>query len=252
MDNTSAIIASRYAEIIDWNRWFNIVFQLGDQCNGRKDRFDKADILEQAIEICSDGKLTWVDGIGRDHHDNELNLDIEFKFSKNSMFSSKTKKPTKNIKMKIKNSLGETKTTKIQDPADYYMFAQEDAVGIISYSEMFPYLKIVGDGLATEIPHEKITFIVTPQKTERKKNQKCINYKEKKRAMQREFIMSIPASAEFQVKKDNTEVPSTPEVHLHDLEEANLLAVIAASKAEHNISTPEVSLFNEIKSAYGI
>ena len=213
MAHTSATIASRYAEIIDWNRWFNIVFQLGDQCNGRKDRFDKADILEHAIEICSDGKLTWVDGIGRDHHDNEMNLDIEFKFSENSMFTEKRKKPTKLVKMKIKNSLGETKTTDIKDPADYYMFAQQDAVGIISYSEMLPFLKVVGDGLATEIPHEKITFIVTPQKTERTKNQKCMNYKQRKRAMQREFIMSIPASLEFQTSKNtNAELLNDVEI----------------------------------------
>ena len=213
MAHTSATIASRYAQIIDWNRWFNIVFQLGDQCNGRKDRFDKADILEQAIEICSDGKLTWVDGIGRDHHDNEMNLDIEFKFAKNSMFTGKKKNPRKIVKMKIKNSLGETKTTDIKDPADYYMFAQQDAVGIISYSEMLPFLKVVGDGLATEIPHEKITFIVTPQKTERTKNQNCINYKQKKRAMQREFIMSIPASLEFQTSK-NTNVELLNDVEI--------------------------------------
>ena len=113
------------------------------------------------------------------------------------MFTNKTKKSTEFVKMKIKNSLGETKTTEIKDPADYYMFAQEDAVGIISYTEMFPYLKIVGDGLATKIPHEKITFIITPQKKERTKNQHCMNYKQKKQAMQREFIMSIPASPEF-------------------------------------------------------
>ena len=160
---TTSSIAQRYKKIIDWKRWFQIVHQLGDQCNGRKDRFDKADILEQAIEICSNGKLTWVDGIGRDHHDNELNLDIEFKFSKKALFSSITRKPTKNVKMKIKNSLGETKSTEIADPADYYMFAQEDAVGIISYTEMLPYLKIVGDGeqgeyLIDKYSSEKIIF----------------------------------------------------------------------------------------------
>jgi hypothetical protein len=194
MHNTASI-AARYKQIIDWKRWFSVVNQLGDQCNGRKDRFDKADILEQAIEICSNEKLRWVDGIGRDHHDTELNLDIEFKFSKKALFSEKTKKPTKTVKMKIKNSLGETKSTKIADPADYYMFAQGNAVGIISYTEMLPYLKIVGDGLATEIPNDKITYIIEPKDCETlATNPECMNYKERKRAMQREFIMSIPVT----------------------------------------------------------
>lgn len=193
--HTTATIAARYKQIIDWKRWFMVVHQLGDQCNGRKDRFDKADILEQAIEICSNEKLRWVDGIGRDHRDTELNLDIEFKFSKNALFSAKTSKPTKTVKMKIKNSLGVTKSTEIADPADYYMFAQENAVGIISYTEMLPYLKIVGDGLATEIPHDKITYIIEPKDCKTlTTNPECMNYKEHKRAMQREFIMSIPAT----------------------------------------------------------
>ena len=99
--------------------------------------------------------------------------------------------------MKIKNSLGETKSTEIENPADYYMFAQQDAVGIISYAEMLPYLKIVGDGLATQIPHDKITYIVTPQNETLTTNPDCMDYKERKRAMQREFIMSIPPSNGF-------------------------------------------------------
>ena len=188
---TTITMASRYREIVDWKRWFHLVFQLGDQCNGRKDRFDKADIFEQAIEIYSDGKLRWVDGIGRDHHDVEMNLDIEFKFAKFSMFTSKGK-PKKKIKMKIKNSLGKTQTTEIDDPADYYMFAQENAVAIISYAEMLPYLKITGDGLETQIPHEAMTYIITPQSLQHETVKDCMDYKARKRAMQREFIMSIP------------------------------------------------------------
>ena len=194
--HTTASIAQRYGKIIDWDRWFRIVFQLGDQCNGRKDRFDKADILEQAIEICSNGKLTWVDDIGRDHHDNELGLDIEFKFSKKSLFSNITGKPTKTVKMKIKNSLGKTTSVDIKDPADYYMFAQEHAVGIISYAEMLPYLKIVGDGIATAIPHDKITYIRLPAEIDTSKAE-CMNYKERKHAMQCEFINAIPPTKGF-------------------------------------------------------
>lgn len=59
-------IAKRYREIIDWQRFFVAVNHMGEQCNSRKDRFDKADILEQAIDMYSGGKLEWVDEIGRD------------------------------------------------------------------------------------------------------------------------------------------------------------------------------------------
>ena len=120
-----------------------------------------------------------------------MNLDIEFKFAKFSMFT-KTGKPKKIIKMKIKNSLGETKTTEIANPADYYMFAQGNSVAIISYAEMQPYLKITGDGLETEIPHDAMTYIITPQNLEHQKIENCMDYKSRKREMQREFIESIP------------------------------------------------------------
>lgn len=235
--HTTASVAERYRNIIDWKRWFLIVNYLGNQCNSHKMRMDKGDMLEKAIEICSNKKLIWVDKIGRDHHDVELNLDIEFKFQEDCMFTKVRKKETKHTNIKIKNSLGKTKTTKIEDPADYYLFAQQDAVGIISYAEMLPHLKIVADGLSTMIPAGKITYIITPQnemfKSQKKTsitNSKCMNYKEKKQALQLEFIMSIPPSSGFQTTED------TPEVHLSDLEHAKLLAVIAASEAEHNYS----------------
>ena len=196
MTTTTASLAIDYAKAINWSRWFTLVKTLGDHCNGRKDRFDKADILENGIAVYSGGRLEWVDGIGRDHHDTLLNLDIEFKFAKNSMFS-KTKKngfvPKKVISMKIKNSLGDTTTAEIQDPAAFYMFAQEEAVGLISYEEMKPYLKVVGDGISTEIPHEKMTFIQVPSDSESQEESlvTACDYLQRKRAMQLAFIDSI-------------------------------------------------------------
>ena len=183
-------IANRYRNIIDWDRYFNIVYQLGDKCNARKDRFDKADIFEQAIDICSNNKLKWVDGIGRDHHDTEYDLDIEFKFVKNCMFDKKNNKKD-TVKIKIKNSLGETKSTEIKNPADYYMFSQENAIGIISYNDILPHLKIVGDGLSASIPHNIITIIIPPHEIRLFNNINCIDYKKHKKDMQTKFIMSI-------------------------------------------------------------
>lgn len=195
---TTLEMAERYHTIIDWKRWFKIVHSLGDQCNGRKDRFDKADILEQAVDICSHGQLAWVDEIGRDHRDVELNQDIEFKFSSYSMFT-KTKRVCKNSTFKIKNSLGKTITTEIVNPADFYMFAQENAIGIMSYAEMLPYLSVSSDGIIAKIPHDKITYIVTPEsvgtiEVDEIENAR-LKYKEIKRQMQREFIMSILPSS---------------------------------------------------------
>lgn len=111
-------IAKRYREIIDWQRFFVAVNHMGEQCNSRKDRFDKADILEQAIDMYSGGKLEWVDEIGRDHRDTEQEIDIEFKYSLNSMFT-KRGNPRKTSTYKIKNSLGEQKKILLKIPQTF-------------------------------------------------------------------------------------------------------------------------------------
>ena len=171
MTTTNKILTQEFADdlkkAVDWNRFTKLVEAMGNQCNSRKNRFDKADILEQAIQVYSNNRLEWVDGIGRDHHDNLLNLDIEFKFQNDAMFSEKTNCPKKNISIKIKNSLGETKKREIEDPADFYMFAQKNAVGIISYTDMLPYIKICGDGLMVCVPHDKMSYIISPKQKEK-------------------------------------------------------------------------------------
>jgi len=190
-------IAKRYREIIDWQRFFVAVNQMGDQCNSRKDRFDKADMFEQAIDMYSGGKLEWVDEIGRDNRDIEQGIDIECKSRSYNMFT-KSGKPCKTSTYKIKNSLGKQKTITIENPADFYMFTQENASGIISYNEMMPYLEVVGDGIIAKIPHEKITYIITPDEVSEiiidAIPNAHLNYKNRKRQMQREFLMAIPKS----------------------------------------------------------
>ena len=192
-------MAARYAKIVDWERFFQVVRDLGKQCDSRKMRFDKASIFEQAISICSQGRLIWFDEIGRDLHDVDLELDLEFKYVENLIFTPKKKDPKKLVTVKIKNSLGKTRTADIRDPADYYILAQQDAVGIISYREMRPYLKVVGDGLRAEIPYASVTLIVTPpsKQKEQKKNPKVMNYEQSKLELQRRFIQSIPPSPAF-------------------------------------------------------
>ena len=189
---TTEDVALRYRTIVDWIEWFKVVKRLGDQCNEPKLRFDKLDIFEQAVDVCSQGRLSWVDEDGRDHRDLELGLDIEFKYSSYSMFT-KTGRPCKNSRYKIKNWNGKTKI-ELDNPADFYMFGQEDAIGIISYEEMLPYLSVVGDGIWSSIPHDKITYIMTPETAGEIKfnnsHDDHLNYKARKRQMQMEFIMA--------------------------------------------------------------
>ena len=106
----------------------NLCYLFGNQLNDRKDRFDKADIIEQSIEVYSNDRLMWVDDIGRDHVDTQTGLDLEFKYMTDGLFT-KTGKEKKNIKVKLKNSLGENKGVFIEDPADFYILGSAKCNG---------------------------------------------------------------------------------------------------------------------------
>jgi len=180
-----------YAEIInskfDKDRFASLVTSLGDQLNDRKDRFDKSDIIEQSFEVYSDGFFEWVDGIGRDHRDNENGFDLEFKYMANGLFTRAKKNPKKTITVKVKNSLGQDKGTTIDNPADYYVLAQQDAMAVMSYAEIEPYLVSVPDGIEARIPFDALNFVYTPQDVCLHLNE-GIDYKQIKAEAQRKLI----------------------------------------------------------------
>jgi hypothetical protein len=80
--------ANYLASIIDAQVYTSLVLSLKKILDKPKDRFDKADIIEQTLESASDDKLKWVDGIGRDHVDTINNFDLEFKYKANSLFTA--------------------------------------------------------------------------------------------------------------------------------------------------------------------
>ena len=65
---------------LNYSRYSKLICSLGDQLNERKNRFDKADIIEQSLEVYSNGRLKWVDDIGVDHLDMITGKKLEFKF----------------------------------------------------------------------------------------------------------------------------------------------------------------------------
>ena len=70
--------AKELRSIFNRNAYSTLIAQVGDQLNDRKDRFDKSDIIEQAVAVYSDDRLAWVDLIGRDHVDTKTGFDLEF------------------------------------------------------------------------------------------------------------------------------------------------------------------------------
>lgn len=151
---------------IDAQLYTTMVASMGTSLNSPKDRFDKSDIIEQVVMVASNDRLKWVDSVGRDHNDTLTGLDIEFKYLSSGMITKKGK-DKKTVGVKIKNSNGTNKNgATIKDPADFYMLGQENAIAIISYEDMKPYLTALGDGISAEIPFDKLTFVFRPDEVD--------------------------------------------------------------------------------------
>ena len=169
---------------LDSKRFVSLIESLGDQLNSPKDRFDKSDIIEQGFDIYSNGLFKWVDAVGYDHVYGDIKL--EFKYVKNGIFGKRGLKPF--IKAKIKNSLGSNKDT-ISNPADYYIICDQRSLGVVSYETMEPYLVSVSDGIALNMPSDKLDIVYDLREYDISLID-C-NYKERKAKMQKELIESI-------------------------------------------------------------
>jgi len=151
--------AEELRSIFNRNAYSTLISEMGTQLNDRKDRFDKSDIIEQAVAVYSGDRLAWVDLIGRDHVDSVTGFDLEFKYVSDGLFTKVQKLPKKIVNVKLKNNLGSHKGITVDHPADYYMIGQQDAIAIISWEDIKNYLVAIPDGIEARIPFDKLSFI---------------------------------------------------------------------------------------------
>ena len=94
------------------------------------------------------------------------------------------------VKIKLKNSLGKNKGVNIENPADFFMVGQQNAIAIISATDIKPFLVSVPDGIEAHIPFDELSFIFTPDDIEVDDIIE-ISYKKEKQRMQRKIINSV-------------------------------------------------------------
>ena len=171
---------------LNYSRYSKLICSLGDQLNERKNRFDKADIIEQSLEVYTNGRLKWVDDIGVDHLDTITGK----KFISQGMFTARGKRKEKTKEIKLKNWLGNSAGRTLPRLADYYVFGQENAIGMISYENVLNHLEYKDDGIVTKVPLERLEFVFTPVDV-RNTNKVRYDYISRKREMQRNLIENI-------------------------------------------------------------
>jgi hypothetical protein len=180
--------AKELRDIFNHNAYSTLIAGIGTQLNDRKDRFDKSDIIEQAVAVYSGDRLAWVDLIGRDHVDTETGFDLEFKYVSDGLFTKVQKLPKEFVTVKLKNNLGKHKGITVDHPADFYMIGQQDAIAIISWKDIKNYLVAVPDGIEARIPFDALSFIFDFNDIDYGKALIETNYKEIKMMAQKKLI----------------------------------------------------------------
>ncbi|MFC3477091.1 hypothetical protein [Halobacterium litoreum] len=186
--------ASDLVASIDVDRYATLVQSVGNQLNGRKDRFDKSDIIERCLEVYTDGRLEWVDDEGRDFVDTKYGCDVEFKYESDMLFTN-VRKDERDPNPRLHNSLGTNEKDELPNPAEFYLLGQQDAIGVVSYGVFADDSKrsrLVqeGDAFIGDLYTEDIAFLFTPEDVD-DVDTVDVNYKERKMEMQMELIQSI-------------------------------------------------------------
>jgi len=183
--------ANELRKALDWNRYATLLKAIGPQLNSRKERFDKSDIIEQSLEVYTRSRLLWHDAVSYDHLDVKYDMKIEFKYGEDLLYYP-TKRTRKTVILRIKNSFCHYDSgVTINNPADYYILGQQDAMFVLSYKELKPYLHSVPDGIKAYIPIDSLYVIFTPKDVELRSPRNCPDYRRIKLETQRKLIESI-------------------------------------------------------------
>tara|TARA_Y100000385_G_scaffold246252_1_gene265483 strand:+ start:360 stop:941 length:582 start_codon:yes stop_codon:yes gene_type:complete len=184
---------NKYYNDFDYYGFQNVCLSLGESLNGRKDRFDKSDIIEAAIAEASGGCLEWVDQQGYDLYDQKNNLKYEVKSGESSLFTKKGVKKKKDTgDIKLTNTLQQGIKV-IKNTADYLIIVntKSGSLGITKYKTAIKYSTERDDGFTTKIPLSEIVIIHHDTTKVLEEQTKSFSYKERKERMQKEYVRSF-------------------------------------------------------------
>lgn len=197
---------------VNWVKFFSVVDTLGSNMNSQKDRFDKSDVIEMALDAYSNGAIQYVNSDGADHHLVSLPNAVqepttqEMKFvgvlfykeyvikranKKRGIASVKELRPiNKPVSLKLVNSMGSNShKTLPTNYAEFLLVTDAHSVHVIEVAKLVPYLKFGGDGiLASKVPHELFHQVVGPRDTVGRKALIGFDYKAEKLRFQRDFL----------------------------------------------------------------
>jgi len=179
----------------DWNSFFSMIEHIGPELNDRKNRFDKADLIEAALEKATGGQLSWADDIGFDKHDKQRDIKFEVKSQGNCLFTKTGKQKRETSDVKLTNTLQQGDDKALNCTADYLILIDTKdrnsfAVAIIDFGLVVDkYSTQKSDGFSCKIPSSELTFLRTPEENTLLLNESMVkSYAESKRALQSNYV----------------------------------------------------------------
>ena len=143
---------------VDWNIVFSVMVSLRRKYNTGAETFVKADIVAEAIEDASNGKVIYVNETGCDFIIPELNARMEMKSGQN-IFPSSGGRYTTKLKLKNFRSLKNIEDATMTKTFDYLLIVEPNKCGVVSFDKIVPYLEIFSDGIGAKVDVNNIEFV---------------------------------------------------------------------------------------------
>ena len=177
---------------VNWNGVCDVMYSIGDQLNAPTERFDKGGIGENAIATLSNGELTWINGVGKDHWVVKLGRSIESKFERTQSDFGTNGALRRTLKRTIKNKLGKgSDSAVIHNPADWYLFWNSRSAFLVDAATVQAHARRSGDQICAKVPISEMYCVFMTNDTERKVAWGSADYLVRKRRMQQDMINDI-------------------------------------------------------------
>jgi hypothetical protein len=178
---------------LDFNRLFSMIDHTGNELNSRKNRFDKADLIEASIQEYSSGRLSWVDMEGHDHRCPKTGRKFEAKSQKHLLYTATGNLKPKTKIVKLSNTLSQDPNAQFASDFDFLILLDTGthlsySIAIISKSRLAPYLVRKLDGWVAQIPTDELEFVCTPDDIQLARDTASLSYAETKKLLQKQYV----------------------------------------------------------------
>lgn len=165
--------------------------------NEAKDRFEKSDLFEGALEAYSNGRVKYVNNRGVDHLLPELDTNLEMKYSTSGLYKVRKRTGISLLEEIGSIRLVNTNSDKIATSlpkgyADYLLLVDINGAAVIDVANLKPYLHYgIGFIEARKVPTSLFNIIIKAEDNIKREILPNFDYKSAKKQFQIAFLTQV-------------------------------------------------------------